>query len=252
MSRKQQTKLTRHGHPLPRVRSGSTYVMRGAALMLALTVFGLPINIALGGNGNDGVTAVLVVGEMMSLIVLVIAALLHRAAKKAIPRILTDEQTVHWTYSQRDWQRYTAQAWQRDIRGTLKVTGFFWGIALALVLLFFALSQGAFDIVAGLALGTGVALVLGLLLFLRAFVGWQLRRRRTTSDAYIGRGGFILNGWYYAVNWTAGGIRKITYKEGDPGMLRFDVGSGRGARVLELPVPQGHEAEAEHVGWRVM
>lgn len=247
MPKKQKIESTYHGRPLPRVRVGSTYLMYGAALVLALSVFGLPVNFALGGDSDSAVTAFLIVGEMLSIIVLIIAFFFHRAAKKAIPRLLTDALTKHWTYSPADWQRFTAQAWRQSIHDTLKVTGFFWGITLALMLLFFALSQGKFEIIVGIAVATGLVLGLGLLLFLRAFVIWQLRRRHTTSDVYIGWEGVILGGWYYSMR----GPRRVTYKAGEPALLRFDVGSGRSRYRLDVPVPHGREAEAEHMALRL-
>src|SRR5690349_4507309 len=39
-----------HGKALPRVRSVATYALPGAALLLALSVVGLAVNGALGGN----------------------------------------------------------------------------------------------------------------------------------------------------------------------------------------------------------
>ena len=57
MSRNQQIEGTRHGHPLPQVRSASTYFVRGAAIVLVLSVVGLPLNVALGGDKRDGCRA---------------------------------------------------------------------------------------------------------------------------------------------------------------------------------------------------
>lgn len=245
MSQKQQMKQAHHGHPLPRVRSASTYWMRGTAVVLAFCVVGLPLNAALGGKGT--VSAVLATLLIISLVWVVIAASLERAAKKAIPRMLTDEQTVHWTYTSSEWQRFCTLSWQRSIRRHLKVTGITWGLLLVLALITFANANGTLNVAAVLALSMGVAVVVGVLLFGWAAVLWQWRRRQTTLEAYLSPGGFILCGWYAAVNWTVGGRRKITYTAGDPGVLFFDVGTGRGARVLEVPVPAGHEAEAQHL-----
>lgn len=196
MSQKHRSEGTGHERPLPRVRTSYTYMMRGAALVLALSVIGLPVNFALGGESDSGVTTLLIVGEMFSLLFLVIAALFHRAAKKAIPRMLRDPLTVHWTYSPTDWQRFTAQAWRRSIRHTLITTGIFWGIAVVIVLILNATAQGAFNITAGVAIGTGVVAGLGLLLFLLDALTLWARRRHTTSDVYLNWEGVILSGWY--------------------------------------------------------
>lgn len=247
MSQKHRTEGTGHERRLPRVRTSYTYVMRGAALVLALCVIGLPVNFALGGESDSGVTALLIVGEMISLLFLVIAALFQRATKKAIPRMLKDPLTMHWTYSPTDWQRFTTQAWQRSIRHTLITTGIFWGIALVIVLILFATAQGAFNIAAGIAIGTGVVAGLGLLLFLLDVLTLWARRRHTTSDVYLNWEGVILSGWYYPMR----GPKKVTYTEGNPAMLHYDVGSGRSSYRLAVPVPHGREAEAQHLARRL-
>lgn len=247
MSQKHRTEGTGHERRLPRVRTSYTYVMRGAALVLALCVIGLPVNFALGGESDSGVTTLLIVGEMISLLFLVIAALFQRATKKAIPRMLKDPLTMHWTYSPTDWQRFTTQAWQRSIRHTLITTGLFWGIALVIVLILFATAQGAFNIAAGIAIGTGVVAGLGLLLFLLDVLTLWARRRHTTSDVYLNWEGVILSGWYYPMR----GPKKVTYTEGNPAMLHYDVGSGRSSYKLAVPVPHGREAEAQHLARRL-
>lgn len=247
MSQKHRTEGTGHERRLPRVRTSYTYVMRGAALVLALCVIGLPVNFALGGESDSGVTTLLIVGEMISLLFLVIAALFQRATKKAIPRMLKDPLTMHWTYSPTDWQRFTTQAWQRSIRHTLITTGIFWGIALVIVLILFATAQGAFNIAAGIAIGTGVVAGLGLLLFLLDVLTLWARRRHTTSDVYLNWEGVILSGWYYPMR----GPKKVTYTEGNPAMLHYDVGSGRSSYKLAVPVPHGREAEAQHLARRL-
>lgn len=245
MRQKHKSEGTRHEHPLPRVRTSYTYLMRGAALVLALCVIGLPVNFALGGDTDSGVTALLIVGEMISLLFLVIAALFHRAAKKAIPRMLKDPLTVHWSYSPTDWQRFTAQAWRRSIRHTLITTGIFWGIALVVVLILFATAQGAFNLAAAVAIGTGVVSGLGLLLFVFDALTFWARLRHLTSDAYLNWEGVILSGWYYPMR----GPKKVTYTAGNPAMLHYDVGSGRSRYRLAVPVPHGREAEAERIAW---
>lgn len=247
MSQKHRSAGTGHERHLPRVRTSYTYVMRGAALVLALCVIGLPVNFALGGESDSGVTTLLIVGEMISLLFLVIAALFQRATKKAIPRMLKDPLTMHWTYSPTDWQRFTTQAWQRSIRHTLITLGIFWGIALVIVLILFATAQGAFNIAAGIATGTGVVAGLGLLLFLLDVLTFWARRRHTTSDVYLNWEGVILSGWYYPMR----GPKKVTYTEGNPAMLHYDVGSGRSRYKLAVPVPHGREAEAQHLARRL-
>lgn len=249
MNQKQKIEVAQHRHSLPRVRSASTYVLRGAALVLALCVGGLPLNVALGGESE--VSALLVALEIISLLCVVIAALSQREAKQTIPRILTDEQTVHWTYRPAEWQRFSAQAWRRSIRKDLKVTGITWGLILVVALVNFTQANGTFDVSLALALSIGVAVAVGVLIFLRAVMLLVWRQRHTTADVYLHPRGFILCGWYSSLNWTVGGRKKIAYQAGDPGVLSFDVGSGRGARVLEVPVPQGREAEAEQLARRL-
>lgn len=247
VSQKHRSEGKGHERRLLRVRTGYTYVMRGAALVLALCIIGLPVNFALGGESDSGVTALLIVGEMISLLFLVIAALFHRSAKKAIPRMLKDPLTIHWTYSPTDWQRFTEQAWRRSLRHTLITTGIFWGIALVIVLILSAPAQGALNLAAGVAVVTGVMVGLGLLLFLLDVLTFWNRRRHTTSDAYLNWEGVILSGWYYPMR----GPKKVTYTEGNPAMLHYVVGSGRSSYKLAVPVPHGRESEAQHLARRV-
>ncbi|HEY7357888.1 MAG TPA: hypothetical protein VH590_15525, partial [Ktedonobacterales bacterium] len=177
MSQQQKIEHAQHGHPLPRVRSSSTYWMRGTAVVLALCVVGLPLNVALGTDST--VNAVLVPLLIISLLCVVIAGAAHRAAKQTIPRILTDERTVHWTYTPPEWQRFCTQAWRRSIRYTLQVTAIAWGAILVIVLVSLTRASGAVDVAAVLALGTGVALVIGALLLARAALLLRWRRRQT-------------------------------------------------------------------------
>jgi hypothetical protein len=242
MNKTRRIAETEQEHPLPRVRSFTSYLMRGAALVLLLSVVGLPVNFALGGDSNGTVSVLCEVGDIFSLLVLVIAALAHLGEKKAIRRILTERQTIHWTYKPAEWQRLTTQTWRQSIRATLVVTGIVWVILVVVLLASFASVSSAL-------IGTGVAVLLGLLLFLLATLNYQLRRHRTTGDFYISRAGIIQNGWYYSMSGWTGSLNRVTYKAGDPGMLSFDIGWGRGRRVLKVPVPHGREGEAQQVPW---
>jgi hypothetical protein len=71
--------------------------------------------------------------------------------------------------------------------------------------------RGTFDVSPALALSTGVAMVVGMLLFARAAVLLQWRQRQTSFDVYLHPTGFILCGWYSASNWVVGGRKKVTY-----------------------------------------
>ncbi len=244
MNLKQRIAGARHEHQLPRVGSFSTYLMRGAALVLLLSVVGLPVNFALGGNSTSAVSVFLEAGDISSLLCLGVAALAHRGEKKAIRQILTEKQTIHWTYSPAEWQHYTMRAWRRSMRSNLLVTGTVWAI---LVVVFLASSASVF---LALALGTGSALLLGMLLFLLAAAAFQWRRRHTPADVYISRAGIILCGWYYSLGGWMGRLKMVHYKAGAPGVLFFDIGSGRGRRAVEVPVPHGREAEAQQLTWR--
>lgn len=243
MNRKQKITGTPQEHPRPRVRSFSGYFLRGAALALLLTVVGLPVNFALGGTSDSIVSALLEAGEIMSLLCLVFALLAHRGVKKAIRQILTEKQTIHWTYSPAEWQLFTTQAWRQSIRSNLVMTAIFWVLLVVVFLASFA------NVLAALALGTGMAVLLGLLLFLPAVAVLQGRRRRTTGDVYISRAGIIRSDWYYPLGGWMGGLRRVAYKAGDPGVLSFDIGWGRSRRVLEVLVPHGREAEAQQLTW---
>jgi hypothetical protein len=232
-----------HGKTLPRVRSAATYALPGAALLLALSVVGLPVNGALGGSA--AVVALLIVLAILALVCLLVAASIARDAKRAIPRILTDTQTIHWTCTPEEWQRFGAREWRRSIRRTLKLTGMVWGFLLVVAVLGFLQPNGSLNVALPLALSAGLAGIFGLLLFAWAATRLQLRRHATTTDAYISGDGLIVGGWYAPLYWAVGGRKQVTYIAGDPGILSIEVGTGRGAQAREAPVPQGHEAEAE-------
>jgi lysylphosphatidylglycerol synthetase-like protein (DUF2156 family) len=249
MPQQQKTTAKRHGQPLPRVRTASAYWLSGSALVLALSIAGLPLALAL--DTTSGVSALLIVLEIVSLLCLIVAALAQRKAKQAIPRMLADARTVHWRYTPAEWQRFSSQAWRRSIRSMLKVTGITWGILLVVALLLSAQANSTVTFSSALTLSTGVAALVGALLLARAVALLLWRRRQTTLDVYLHPAGFILGGWYTPLNWIVGGRKKITYTPGDPGVLSFDVGTGRGARVLEVPVPQGREEEARQLAGRL-
>lgn len=240
-NQKQRTAEEQQGHSLPRVHSMASYMVRGSALVLLLSVVGLPVNFALGGSSDSAVSVLCEVGEIFSLLFLVIAALAHRGEKKAIRRMLTERQTIHWTYSPAEWQGLTTQAWRQSLRATVVVTGILWVVLVGVLWASFA------NVLSGLAWGSGVAVLLALLLILLAFVDFQLRRHRTTSDVYISRVGIIQNGWYYAMSGWTGGLNRVTYQAGHPGVLSFDIGWGRGRRVLKVSVPHGREGQAQQV-----
>jgi hypothetical protein len=246
MNQKQRSAGERQEHPLPRVRSFYAYFLRGAALVLVLTVVGLPVNFALGGSSDSAVSVLLEVGDVFSILCLVIAALARRGEKKAIRRILTEKRTVHWTYAPAEWQRFTRQAWRRSLRSTAVLTGIMWVILLIVFMASFT------NVLSGVALGTAVAVLLGLLLSLLAAVLLQGRRHHTGSDVYISRAGIILNGWYYGLGGWTGGLRRVSYKASDPGALSFDIGWGRSRRVFEVPVPHDREAEAQQMSYRLL
>lgn len=234
-----------HGKALPRVRSVATYVLPGAALLLALSVVGLAVNGALGGNA--AVIALLIVLAILALVCLLVAASTARDAKRAIPQILTDEQTIHWTCTPEEWRRFGTQEWRRSIRRNLKLTGMVWGFLFVVALLGFLQPNGSLNVALPLALSAGLAGIFGLLLFAWAATRLHMRRHATTTDAYISGDGLIVGGWYAPLYWAVGGRKQVTYIAGDPGILSIEVGTGRGAQAREAPVPQGHEAEAEHL-----
>ena len=246
MNQKQRSVEERHEHQMPRVRSFYAYLLRGAALVLVLSVVGLPVNFALGGSSDSAVSVLLEVGDVFSILCLVIAALARRGEKKAIRRILTEKQTVHWTYSPAEWQRFTRQAWRRSLRSTAVLAGILWAILLVVFIASFA------NVLSGLALGTAVAVLLGLLLCLLAALPLLGGRHRTGSDVYISKVGIILNGWYYTLGGWMGGLRRVSYKAGDPGALSFDIGRGRYRRVLVVPVPHGREGEAQQMTYGLL
>lgn len=235
----------RHGQPLPRVRNAATYVLPVAAPVLALSVVGLVATVARDGNGV--VFVLLFILAISAFLGVLIAVSALREAKRTIPRILADAQTLHWTCTPEEWQRFNTRAWWRLLRRNLKLTGLVWVFLLVVMVCAFLQPSGSLAFAPALALSAGLAGVVGLVSIGWALAAWWTRRHAATSDVYVSGLGIILGGWYVPLAWTKGGLRRVRYTQGSPGILSIDVGSGRGARVVEVPVPQGHEAEAERL-----
>ena len=225
---------------MPRVRTISTYLKGVWVVAMVLAPIGGLVG-ALLGLPLMFILLLLLALEMVFPMLLGFAWLFDRIAQTAIARVLTDERTIHWTYSEQEWPRYTIQVWRRENRNVLIALGIFIGLALVIDL-FLASTQrnaGAF-----LPWEAAFVAAYGLLLFLKAALTRLSRRQTPTSEVYINPEGIIMSGWYTSL----GSLRSITYEAGDPITLRFLIRAGRNStRTIDVPVPRGREAEAEYL-----
>jgi hypothetical protein len=167
--------------------------------------------------------------------------------QQLIAWLLADPQTVHWTYTPTEWQRYTtriAQARQYGRRATFQLMPILGGFGLLAALAVYVQTS---SLVYGLFVLAGVA---GLEVILACGNGWSRRDQagpgqpQTPGDAYVSPWGIILNGQYSSLNDGGWRLYWIIYQSGNPGVLHFEVNFGRIRRVTEVPVPAGREAEA--------
>jgi hypothetical protein len=141
------------------------------------------VNIALGGDSE--ISTVLVALEIFVLSWVIFAAFSHRAAKRTIPRVLTDHRTIRWTYSPQEWQRFSAQQWRRSIRINLTITGFSLVVGVVSMVIAVVCSNGVFEISWALAIGAGIVAMIGVLLFGQSTLLLLWRRRQTTLYLYL-------------------------------------------------------------------
>ncbi len=233
------------GRPQPRVRAVYTYLVRVSVAVLVLTLIGSFIGAIL--QWDVALIGIPIGVGLSFLIILGFGALFAGAAKKAITRILTDEQTIHWTYSEQEWRDFTTQAWRRNNRTILITVGILVGVVAVIDLVILLAASGNSGALIVLPASLGVAAAVYLLLFLREVLILWSRHRQTTSDVYIHPAGLIIRGWYNEIS----RLEQIKYRAGDPALLGFVVRrQGRYSSYLasiDVPVPHGREAEAEHL-----
>jgi hypothetical protein len=229
------------GHPLPRVRTLFTYLALASGIGLALTLGGWLLGALLKWAG-ELIGLPIALGSPC-LVVLVVSLVAQGTARKDIARMLADRQATHWTYDEREWLEFATRSWRRNIRSALIVTVVVLGVTLVFDLAILGNKQEHPDALLILIITVGIPAAVGLLLLLRAALILRSRRQSSTREVYISQVGVILGGWYTSLS----GLRRVSYAEGDPGVLRFVSGAGRSTQVIEAPVPRGRETEAIHL-----
>jgi hypothetical protein len=232
------------------IRTSLFYIVRISPVVFGLALVSLLLIIPqLGVQSYAFATAIVVAGA--ALLFLGISALVYGSTKREIRRGLAAP-LVHWTYSEQEWQQFTAQAWRRQMKSTWLITGILAGVMLVPGLVAILASHAASEalIFAGIFLGFAVSV--GLLLFLTNLTTLQFRRRQDNREAYVSLDGVVQGGWYVA---SLSGLYRVEYQSGSPDVVRLRIrragyssgGANTYTQIVEVPVPHGHKAEAEQV-----
>jgi hypothetical protein len=206
------------------------------------------------------ITLILMLGWCGILVAVVLVAALRRQVNQAIVEAgPPTKYLAHWTYSEEEWQRFVRWSWQKGrYRAIRQTMVFFGGVLLLIVLLLIA---GALNritlaiwndllLLLGGTLG-GLVLIAGLVLVLREYRRF-LRRRQHIADVYITSSGVHWPDRFQSLQ----GLRKATFQPGPPAFLFCEclLGTGwyRKSWLVEVPVPEQHEAEAPQLLHRLL
>ena len=239
-------------HKAAQVHNPTLYLIWVALALLGLSLVSLLLMVPQLG-WQSYYTDFTLAAALVFLLLLLSATLVYLPSKQAIRRMVAGEgQVVHWTYNEQEWQQFTTFAWRRDLKTDGQVTALLVGVVLVIGLVPLVVSQGGPNawIFAAMLLVLGVCI--GLLLVLKDVLIVRVRRRQANAEAYVSRKGVILGGWYGVLS----SLSRVEYKAGDPAVLRlFNARLAlsapnfyrRSVNMVEVPVPHGHEAEAEQV-----
>lgn len=210
-------------------------------------------------DGNDALAA-RIVGTIfcgMLLLVAGIIALVARAHRRQLARLLSEAPLVHWRYGPEQWARHVARSRRRIRRLTPIFTGLF-GLSGGLFGALLLFEDGvklagvpALTVLVPTAIGAAGGAVLGLTI--RAGAAATIRRMaESPGEAWIGGAGVYLPGMYWPWGqfgaWFEGASLE---RDGEDLLvaLRFRVATRGGSteqKVL-VPVPPGEEETAARV-----
>jgi uncharacterized membrane protein (DUF485 family) len=205
------------------------------------------------------ISAALAFAAMITLVVLVVTG---RRFSERMQQILAGNYLVRWHYAQGEWRQFVTQERTRTIRASL----LFLPLTLALVVLLILLSP----VLSAPLLGSGIAfllLIAGAFFFglVQALVGRRAFRHRQllSGDTYISQLGIIRPDGYRSLRTMGYHVVTASLVPGAPSRLHFVLQPRRVARLIGLlgyapgqfevvvPVPHGHEAEADAVAGQV-
>lgn len=222
--------------PFRKVMWGMTVALVGfvgyglVALLLGAQVYDTPILVALifGGTLVIALPIFLLVGSM---------------EMRVMRRMVAGDYLVRWTYTQMQWELFTEQSWARS----QKTDG--WSVGALAVLFFIAIlvtGTAEFFVVGIVAVG-----LVALLLFGGDYWLYRQRQRQGAGEVLIGRAGILRPEGFTPLL----GLDSVKLESSGQRLIRFTVRyrtyqngmSYRRYRTYEVPVPQGHEAEAERL-----
>ena len=224
-----------------RVRTDYLYMLLASLVGLGFALVGALVGALLGWN-IEYIVISCVLGFIF-LLMLGVAVLSYRNDRKAMRRMRSGEvQVIHWTYSGWEWQQFTTEAWERGIKGYLRVAG----LVLVGLLVGLGCAGRNSGSVGGVILFFAVILLFPLIF---AIPLW-LRRRQHSGDAYLSSAGIILGGW--CITSSLSNLDGVDYETGHPAVLRF-ITYYRGSHgeqrknTIKVPVPHGREEEARQL-----
>jgi hypothetical protein len=172
------------------------------------------------------------------LIALPIVAVINFLLLGTMRHIVAGNYLVHWTYTKAEWDRFTEDAWQRSSKLNAWVVG-----ALALILFIWALASGSSALFLMLVI---VVASVALLVFGSDYWLYTQRRKQGAGEVLIGRAGILRPEGFTPLS----GLDSVTLEQGIIKFrCRYRAYQNRyyqtRYRTYEVPVPRGHEAEAE-------
>jgi hypothetical protein len=207
-------------------------------LCAAVVVFGGYIVGALlsGGKITDPAAVISLIFGLTALIALPIVFIYSLVALRTMRSIAAGHYLIHWTYTEVEWNQFTQDAWQKS--GQLNAVAI--GV-LALVLFGAAVLSGSAQI---MLIGVVVLVMVALLMFGRDYWLYAQRQKQGAGEVLIGRRGILRPEGFIPLSHLESvkieqGI--ITFR------CRYTTTYGRRSVTYEVPVPRGHEDEAEHL-----
>lgn len=176
--------------------------------------------------------------------------------RKVTQQIVAGDYWVHWTYTEPEWQRFRQSSFHwRWYKGVLAVLG----IALAMSLFLGPLlwiEMAGVNLLDGLA-SLGVLLVIGLFYAFIDHLHWRYPGRHTRREIYItseavyyGLRDFSRIPYLHQMSIDAEKkgqhtLLLVCFKQGATGGRM--AGAGGYSKQVRVPVPQGHEQEAQRL-----
>jgi hypothetical protein len=185
---------------------------------------------------------------MSSFILIMFLYNLKRAYIMGEKEIEQGKRLVCWQYPEEEWERFNLEEWKKTRKKSILIP---LGVIVLFYLIFWADSDISADDRAVIMTFIGGFLgALGAILFYYTHAMYR-RSRICPREVIIGPHGLLYGGFFNtweAIGTRLGGVKLIP---GDIPIMEFDVRVwaryGSNSQKLRIPVPRGHEGEAEDV-----